>query len=663
MQKKIYYGAAYYPELWDNDVIDDDIRIMKETGINVVRMGEFAWANMEPEQDKISLDFFVIIINKLYDNGIETVMCTPTPTPPIWISHGHPERMFVDQDGYTMIHGARQHPCTNNPFFRERSRIITEALAKAVGKLPGVVAWQTDNEFKCHVSECMCETCKIQWHEWLKKKYGTINNLNKAWGAAIWSEQYNEFEQVPQPLRTPFLHNSSLSTAYRMFSIEKIAEFQKEQVDIIKKHSDAPVTHNSNMNFRLDNELMFKDLDFASFDLYPDCDSYMNMIMHFDMFRNVKQGKPFWLMETSTSHNGNLKGYCKTHRNGFVKAEAVAAYASGALGFSYWLWRQQRSGCEQPHGSVLSAWGKPTVGYRNVLETKDAIENIKEHILATTPCQAELAITYSARARAFLLTEPLENLNYVWLISECHKRVSNIGIHRDLIGENAVLKGYKILLTPFMPYVSKEYLENARKFVEDGGIWIVGPLTGGRTGEHTVHTDYGLGELETIAGVETLFSYPMSNTGAFGNALGMTAPLGLWSTVFKPAGAKVIGVVEGGVTSGEAFLTEHKAGKGKIVMLGSMPQGEQGDTMLKRIIGHYADECGICHRFDVSQGTVVVPRKDDICEIWFVINMDGYGGSVTVPKGGTDLITGQSIPKCSRIDVESYGYRIIKLAH
>src|SRR5699024_4544802 len=112
---------------------------------------------------------------------IETVFCTPTPTPPIWISHGHPERMHVDENNDTMVHGSRQHICTNNVFVRQRSRIIVEAIAKEIGKLPGLIGWQTDNEFKCHVSECMCSSCKEQWHEWLRQRYKNIEELNRAW--------------------------------------------------------------------------------------------------------------------------------------------------------------------------------------------------------------------------------------------------------------------------------------------------------------------------------------------------------------------------------------------------------------------------------------------------------------------------------------------------
>jgi len=662
MINKLYYGAAYYPELWPEKDIDKDIRYMKRVGITVVRMGEFAWAKMEPKPDKIDLDFFVRVIDKLYRNGISTIFCTPTPTPPIWISHGHPERMFVNQTGTVMSHGARQHCCTNNPFFRERCRIIITAICENIAHLPGIIAWQTDNEFKAHVAECMCKSCKELWHKWLKERYGTIDALNDAWGTHIWSEYYQDFSQVPQPLPTPALHNASLATAYRVFSHEKIAEFQDEQLEIIRRYSDAPITHNSNRRHFLNHDLIYRNLDFASFDAYDDCDSYEAMLMNYDFWRTIKKRRPFWVMETSNYSNGCLLGYCKIHRKKYLIAEAVAAYSLGAQGFCYWLWKQQRSGVEMPHGAVLSTWGAPTVGFKETAQVNRVRKKIEPIILGSKPSQAEIAITYSDRARAFFLTEPLEALDYCKLMQDWYKRVLDTGIHRDVILESADLEGYKILMTPFLPYISKDYFEKAKRFVEDGGIWIVGPLSGGRTQEHTLHTEAALGgQLESIAGVETVFTYSATNSGAEGSAFGITAPLGLWSTFFKSRGAKVMGIVKGGRSPECAFLTEHKVGRGKVVMLGSMPQGEKGTAMLQAMIQHYAAEKDISLRAHISKGTIIAPRKTDAGMLWVVINMDGKGGEVEIPSNAVDLLSGEKVKK-RRLEIGVYDYRIIKLA-
>ncbi|WP_055105724.1 beta-galactosidase [Paenibacillus ihumii] len=663
MNKKLYHGACWYPELWSRDVLLKDIEGMKRSGINVVRIGEFAWSVFEPEEGHIDISSFVEVIELLYRNGIDTVMCTPTPTPPIWLSHGHPERMHVDERGTVMGHGARQHACTNHPYFRERAAIITEHIARAVGSLPGVIAWQLDNEFKAHVAECMCSTCKGLWHRWLEQRYGTIGRLNEAWGTNVWSQAYQRFDQVPQPGPAPFLHNSSLRTMYQRFSMEKIAEFADEQAAMIRRFSAAPITHNSSIAFHVDNERLFSHLDFASFDTYASRENAHAYLFNCDLWRCLKPGKDFWIMETSPSHAASLESYAAPHPNGYVKAEAVAAYALGAQAFCYWLWRQQRSGSEQPHGSVLSAWGEPTIGHRQVLEVESARQELEALLLKTKPVQAEVAMTYSDAAKAYLKTEPHRQLNHRGLMNDFYRRILSLGIHRDVLPEGADLSGYKLLFTPFLPYVSAEYLQRALEFTARGGIWVAGPLTGGRTEEHTIHTDSGLGALEKWAGVKTVYTYPMEGTGAIGRAFGVSAPLSLWSAVFQPAegGASVVGEISDGLTPGLAFATEHRHGLGRIVLLGSMPSGEAGDELLRRLIRHYADEVGITIRSDVKPGTLVAPRqRTDGQLVWIIVNMDGRGGSVTLPCPGWDALTGDVIP-AGKVIVEAYGYRAIQL--
>jgi beta-galactosidase len=661
MNKKLYYGAAYYPELWDEAVWSQDLEFMKEAGINVVRMAEFAWSTLEPHQDHFQVEFFKDIITRLYREGIETIICTPTPTPPVWISHNHPERMLVDENNICMVHGGRQQVCSNNAFLRERSSIIIEKMARVYGALPGVIGWQLDNEWKGNVSECYCETCKHLWHQWLEKKYGTIDRLNSAWSTHVWSQYYEAFEQVPQPLKTPAAHNPSLLSAYRQFSRDQVTEFAKEQVSVIRKHSVLPITHNSSPYHYIDNQKIFESLDFASFDYYCTSAGYYQILACMDTYKSLKSGKPFWVMETSPCFSGCSSGYQTVHKNGFLKAEAAAAYALGAGGFCYWLWRQHRSGMEQTHGSVLNSWGMPSVGFKNVAEVGQLKEKLEKAFVKSEPAKAELAVTYSDRARAFFLSEPLESgcSNYVDVMQKWYDMLLDTGIHRDFLYEDGSLEGYKVLMTPFLPYVSDEYISRAVRFVEEGGIWIAGPLTGIRTGEHTINTDHALGKLEELAGVKTLFHYPMTGTGAIGNAFGVQAPLALWSSVFECKGAIAVGMTEDGVTPGIPFITEYRKGKGKIVMLGSMPSGGQGVEMLRKLVAHYAGEAGITIATDVQPGTLVVPRRGKDFIQWVIINMDGKGGAVTVPVPFKDAFTG-GLEEAGRVSIGPYDCRVIE---
>lgn len=300
----------------------------------------------------------------------------------------------------------------------------------------------------------------------------------------------------------------------------------------------------------------------------------------------------------------------------------------------------------------------PTVGFENVKEVEAARKELESIITSTRPLQAEVAITYSDRARAFMKTEPHKDLDYRSLIIPFYERVLSAGYHRDLLPEGANLKGYKLLFTPFVHYVSNDYLQQATKFVEEGGIWIVGPLTGGRTEHHTIHTDAALGKLEQLAGVETLYTYPMDGTETYGEFNGVKAPLSLWSSVFQPTAGRAVGTIWGGNSDGEAFMTEHRYGKGKIVMLGSLPSGESGDLLLKNLIDHYAKEANVQLKTDVSRGTIVAPRIGNGETIWVIVNMDGAGGTVSIPDSGIDSVTGQQLEE-GQYEIGPFEHKVI----
>lgn len=182
---RLYHGVAYYPELWPATDVDRDIAEMHKLGINLARIGEFAWAKMEPDEGKIDLSYFRSVMDKLHAAGIHVVVCTPTATPPVWLTHGHPDRLFVDADGIVMIHGARQHVSYEHPEVRKACLRIVDAMARELGNHPSLVGWQIDNEFKCHVAEDFSDAAVAHWQRWLEAKYQTVGTLNAAWGIDV----------------------------------------------------------------------------------------------------------------------------------------------------------------------------------------------------------------------------------------------------------------------------------------------------------------------------------------------------------------------------------------------------------------------------------------------------------------------------------------------
>lgn len=610
---KIYYGAALYPELWDETVIEKDIKHMKDLGMNLVRFGEFAWSVFEPEQNNFKMSVLTKTLELLKKHGIDAIVCTPTATPPIWVTHNHEERLHHTVDGTPLSHGSRQHVCTNNSFFRERAKHITEEIARTVKGYSNVIAIQLDNEFKCHVGSCYCDTCKELWHRWLEKRYKSIENLNEQWGTNVWSQTYLKFDQIVQPVLTPFLHNSSLVRAYQQFSTEKIAEFAREQANIIRDITDIPITHNSSLGFDLDNELLSRHLDFISFDTYASHENFAEFMMNNDRWSHIKKNsRKYMLLETSTSFNGHTHEYGTIHPKGYVNAEAFATYASGAQAFNFWLFRGQRTGCEQPHGSVVSPWGEPTIGYNNVVETAKMLREIEPLLQNSVPTEAKIAITYSDKARSFFISEPGENYDYTAMMTTFYKHFLDMGIERKLVPEDFNLDNCSVLFTPFVHYISDEFLSRIKSFVEEGGIWVAGPLTGDRTEEHTWHTTDGLGKLGDLAGVENIIQFPATESKCYGQAFNHTAELGMMSNFFTPKeGTKVKGAISDGPAKGYAFITEKTIKKGKVVLLGSMPMGDAGVLMWESLIKKYTNHIEQTDDLIIDPGIVVISRKNN----------------------------------------------------
>jgi len=656
--KKLYHGAAYYPELWPPERVDEDIRLMKQVGITCVRVGEFAWSSMEPREGHYTFDWLTNVLDKLAAADIGVVLCTPTPTPPIWLTERYPEVRYVDRDGVRHVHGARQHVCPTSPIYREFSRKITEQLARRYGRHPAVIAWQTDNEFYCHNPNCFCENCRREWHQWLEARYGTVEALNQAWNAHIWSEAYQRFDQVPQPFRAPYHHNCSLETAYRQFGSDAIVAFQAEQVETIRRHSSAPITHNTMPPWHpLDNDALFETLDFCACDIYLPAGQYWRAIREFDWMR-ARKSMPYFVMETAPTQNGSTAMGHRMHPDGFVLAEGMMCFGLGGGGFSYWLWRQQRGGCEMCHGSLLSGWGKPTPGWKNIRALSDVIAKAEPILTTVPPAPAELAIHYSARSDLVFRTEPMESgFSYLeaWL-NGIYQPILRMGLYRDVIGEDRDVSGYRVVLSPMLPIIDDKLLRRMLTFVERGGVWVVGPLSGYRTPDHTVHTEAGLGALDQAAGVETVYSFGLTDSVA-ATCLDQATSVSGWIFSFEPHQAVALGCYTAGPAAGQAWLTERTLGKGRLILVGAMPQSDAYQAVIRRAIGPNP----LAHTTDVTWGTIVAPRRGTGHHVWCVVNWDGKGGAVTLPSEGTDVLSGNRVT--GRIALQPYGAQLVVFDH
>ncbi len=345
---KLHLGASYYPEHWPEERWPEDIRLMREAGFTVARLGEFAWSSMEPAAGDFRLDWLERAISQLATAGIKTVLGTPTAGPPAWLTAQYPDMLAVDEYGRRAQHGNRCHYCVNSPEFHAASERMVKAMAERFGPNPDVIGWQIDNEFH---RVCYCDRCRRLFQDFLQARYGSLDALNERWSTAYWSQTYSAWEQIPIPIGA---HNPGLMLEFKHFITASYRQFQKLQVDAIRPHIPEGVwiTHNFMRWFDgYDHYDMSADLDIASWDWYVGMGhhDYLSTGVLHDLVRGFKQ-QNFWLIETQPG-SVNWKPVNTTLDRGETRAMAFHAVAHGADAILYWQWRSApgRTGTNARH--------------------------------------------------------------------------------------------------------------------------------------------------------------------------------------------------------------------------------------------------------------------------------------------------------------------------
>ena len=325
--KPPYLGAAYYPEAWPEDRVAEDIRLMQEAGMNVMRVAEFAWSSMEPEEGCYTFDWLRSVVERLGAAGIGTIMGTPTATPPAWLSERYPEILVVDHTGVRARHGARRHVCPTSPVYRDHCARIAARMAEEFGRDDRVIGWQIDNEVNPWKGwGCYCEGCIQGFREWLRGRFGSIEQLHEAWGTALWSQTYQSFRQV-QPPGPDVRDHPSLQQAWMEFQGNSLVEYVACQADVLHRIAEQPVGTDMMPILCANYRDMHGSLDLVQYNHYDSMDTLWRQIFWMDFVRPVKE-RPFWNTETATCWNGGTtaNGYKEP---GFCRANSWLPIALG----------------------------------------------------------------------------------------------------------------------------------------------------------------------------------------------------------------------------------------------------------------------------------------------------------------------------------------------
>ena len=494
-----YLGCAYYPEYWGADRVELDAMLMREAGINLVRIGEFAWSRIEPEDGHFTLDWLHACAETLEKYEIAVMMCTPTATPPAWLTTTYPGTCLVRADGSRVEHGMRRHYCSTSDTYRRFSARITDYLSQEMSQHANVIAWQLDNEFGPEMSWCHCENCQARFQAWLKKRYGSIGELNRAWGTGFWSNDYSDWRQVRLGSQ-PWLYPSRQLDSKRFWS-DSMISFALQQAEIIRRnHPQALVTTNGMgpLYQPIDYYEMFGKLDVACDDLYFDIATLDADVAAMNIFRSLKPGRRYWVTETGI---GALDHNRAPHPDQF-RAWAWSSLAHGAEAHLIFRWRTCLSGQEQELQGILEHSGTPRRRYQTVqkcfLEFKRLRDDLKDLPLPEAP----VAIVQDYQTLwAYESSRVGKDVDYLGLVFHLHKALFDRNIVADFIPPERGLDGYRLVILPSTVMISPGFATRLENYVSTGGVVLALGQVGMRDANNNYLPYPGPDHLQELLGI------------------------------------------------------------------------------------------------------------------------------------------------------------------
>ncbi len=637
----IYFGADYYPEHWPEERWEKDAQLMEEIGLNVVRMAEFSWAKMEPRLGEFNFEWLDRALDILGEHGVRAVLGTPTPTPPAWIVEQTPEIFPIDKDGRVRGFGGRHHDCQSNPVYRAHIRRFVTAMAEHFKDNPNVIGWQIDNELGTgHQDTCMCDSCRKRFQEWLEKKYGTIEELNRAWGTCFWSQDYNSFSQIYTPKITFTGENPSAMLDWRRFTSDLVVEFQQFQIDIIR--SICPnqfITHNF-MGFA-DNVSYYdlaKSLNFVCHDQYPG--GFFAQMPHqpnaqlaatLDLMRSVKH-RTYWIMEQQAGITGwQVMG--RAPQPGQLAMWAQQSIAHGADCIVFFRWRTCAVGTEQYWHGILPHSGRPGRRYNELRAMISAMQPVMEKIQGSVP-KCEVGIVYSYDQEWAMTIQPHHpDLHYIGQVVKYYRALYDCNIPVDFLSGEEDFSPYKLIIAPLQYILTPEQAEKYRAYVKNGGHLVMTMRTGVKDATNLCMTESELpGLLSDVLGIEIPeYDCLQGLNGRVRFEDGGEYDVEKWSDMIELHGAQSIADYAKEFYAGTPAVTCNAFGSGRAYYVGSEPS----DELMDRLCGLFVEGSGVASLGETPEGVEITHRHVEASneDIIFVINHNEAPAEVSIPSG------------------------------
>lgn len=653
------FGVDYYPEQWPESYWERDAERMQAAGVNVARIGEFAWSLMEPQEGKFDFSLFDRAIAALARHNIKVIMGTPTATPPKWLTHKYPEVLHVFVNGQRANDQSRRHYCYNSPTYRRLSKRIVEELAKHYKDNSNIVGWQIDNEFNNENPECYSDSCRVAFRTWIKNRYARLDALNERWGTVFWSQTYTDWEQVDLPLTTTSLHNPSLTLDFKRFISDSVESYMQDQLDILRRYRPNDfITQNG----------VFKNIDYYKFS--------RNLDLHSSANYPLFQGNPqyptgssltfhrsvtgrFMIMEQQTGPGGQTY-LLRSPRPGEMRLWTFQSIAHGADGIVHFRWRTARRGIEEYWSGVLDQDDVPRARYEDFKREGLEIKKIGQEILGSQVISDIAAVKDFDDEWVYDHQYFTSEVHAGWVYGDLFRAASEMKYNIDFISTSADFNRYKIIFAPYMILMDEALAAKLKSFVAQGGTLITSAHSAVKNRDNTM-----TGQTIPIMGMRELFGVEVDSFECYQppsgerNALkfedGVSVPVNVFAENLKTNGAKVIATWDRDYLRGVPACTENRAGRGRAVYYGSFFNLDAARYLLKR----YAAEQNLRPLFANFPREIEVTRRTKGHDnYYFILNHAGESVPLTIGDGYFDMLESRDAP--ANITLPPFGYKVLR---
>jgi beta-galactosidase len=633
------FGGDYSPEQWPDEVLDEDVRLMAEAGVNLVTVGVFGWALVERSEGRYTFAWLDRVLDTLGAAGIRVDLATGTASPPPWFSHAHPETLPVTRDGTTLWPGARQAFCPSSPRYRAAAVQLADALAKRYSRHPALAIWHVHNEYGCHNAHCYCETSAAAFRAWLERRYESIEALNDVWGTTFWSQHYGDWTEINPPRTAPSFVNPTQQLDWWRFSSSELLDCYRAERDAIRHHDPAtPITTNFMVpGFKpVDYWRWIGDLDLVAADHYlraEEPDSQIDLALAADLSRSLGGGAPWLLMEQAVSAvNWQARNHAKAP--GQMRRNSYQHVARGADGVLFFQWRASKAGAEKFHSALVPHAGTDTRIWQETVALGRELALLAEVKGSRVEARAAIAWDWETWWGVELDAHPTVDVAYLDLIRDWYQALWRLGITVDLVQPGSDLSTYRAVFAPSLYLVREADAANLDRFVRAGGTLLVGFFSG-IVDEHD-HVRLGgyPGAFRDTLGVSVEEFYPLPQHGTVELDDGASATV--WTErVHAAPGTEVVASYATGPVAGGPAITRRGGAWYVSTRL------DPGD--LRRLTARVCEVAGVAPTVPrpadgAAEGIEAVRRTGEGGSWLFIANHGDRAASIAA--SGYELLTG-----------------------